>query len=239
MRDIRTIARKELQSYFNSPVAYIVMVSYLLISGWMFMSALFLSQRADVRPLFQPSPFSPTMLLVIIVPAITMRLIAEEKKTGTLELLSTLPIRHRDIILGKFFGAWGLVAVALTTTFAYAATVASLGDLHYGPVVSGYVGLFLFAGALIAIGLLCSCITENQIVAFIISFIVSATLYFLYWLQLFVPHFLAPAIEFISVSWHLENMARGVIDSRDVLYYGSLISGALILATRSLSESQA
>ena len=239
MSNIGIIARRELRSYFNSPVAYIVIVSFLLVAGWMFFSSFFLLGRADVRTLFAPSPFSPTMLLVILAPAVTMRLIAEERKTGTIELLTTLPVTDTQVVVGKFLASWALLSVGLLLTAAYPVTVATLGDLDWGPVVCGYVGLFLFAGALLAVGLLCSTWTKNQIVAFIIGFILCATLYFVFWLQFFVPQSLAPVVEFMSVSFHLENLARGVIDSRDVIYYLTLTGGALLLSVRSLSQQHA
>lgn len=239
MRKVLAIAQRELRGYFDSPVAYIVLVTFLLVAGWMYFSALFLIGRADMRPFFAPSVFSPSMLLVILVPAITMRLIAEERKTGTIELLTTMPIRDGEVIAGKFLAALGLVAAALALTLIYPLTVASLGPLDWGPVIAGYLGFFLFAAALLAIGILCSTLTTNQIVAFIVSFIVCAALYYIYWLQFFMPSLLAPFFEFISVSSHLDNMARGVIDSRDVLFYLSVTLGALLLAVRSLQTQHA
>jgi ABC-2 type transport system permease protein len=239
MRKVLAITLRELRSYFDSPVAYIVLVSFLLIAGWIYFSTLFLMGRADMRPFFAPSLFSPSMLLVILVPAITMRLIAEERKTGTIELLTTMPIRDSEVIIGKFLAALGLIAAALLLTLAYPLTVASLGPLDWGPVLSGYLGLLLFSASLLSIGILCSTLTSNQIVAFIVSFLTCATLYYIYWLQFFVPGFLASLFELISVSFHLDNMARGVIDSRNVLYYLSLTAGGLLLAVRSLEAQHA
>jgi ABC-2 type transport system permease protein len=239
MRKVLAITQRELRGYFDSPVAYIVLVTFLLVAGWMYFSTVFLMGRADMRPFFAPSVFSPSMLLVILVPAITMRLIAEERKTGTIELLTTMPIRDGEVIAGKFLAAMGLIAAALALTLAYPLTVAWLGPLDWGPVVSGYLGFLLFSASLLAIGILCSTLTTNQIVAFIVSFLVCAALYYVYWLQFFVPGFLAPVFEFISVSFHLDNMARGVIDSRDVLFYLSVTLGALLLAVRSLQAQHA
>lgn len=239
MRKILAIAQRELRGYFDSPVAYIVLVTFLLVAGWMYFNALFLMGRADMRPFFAPSIFSPSMLLVILVPAITMRTIAEERKTGTIELLTTMPIRDGEIVIGKFLAAMGLVATALLLTLAYPISVAWLGPLDWGPVISGYLGLLLFSASLLSIGILCSALTTNQIIAFIVSFLVSAALYYVYWLQFFVPGFLAPLFEFVSVSFHLDNLARGVIDSRDVLFYLSLTVGGLLLAVRSLQTQHA
>lgn len=238
-RKIFVIARRELSSYFDSPIAYIVIATFLLTAGWMFFSTLFLLGRADMRGFFAPAPFSPSMLLVILVPAVTMRLVAEEKKSGTFELLTTMPIRDSEIVIGKFLAAWALLAIALSPTLVYALTVASLGSLDWGPVMAGYLGFLLFSASLLAIGMFCSAITDKQIVAFIVSFIVCAVLYFIYWLQFFMPASLAPLLEFASVSFHLDNMARGVIDSRDVLFYLTLTAAGLTLTTRSLTQQHA
>lgn len=238
MRKVAVIARRELASYFNAPVAYIVIVTFLLIAGWMFFSQLFLMGRADLRSLFSPSPFSPSMLLVIIAPAVTMRLVAEERKSGTIELISTMPIRKWEIVLGKFLAGYGLLAIAIGSTLVYAITVSFMGALDWGTVISGYLGLLLFAASLVAIGLFCSSITQNQIIAFIIGFIICGALYFVYWLQFFVPQSLAPVFEFISVSSHLEALARGVIDTRNIIYYLSLTAGALFLAMRVMAKQR-
>jgi len=239
MRNVLAVARREMHGYFDSPVAYIVVVSFLLVAGWMFFSALFLIGRADMRPFFAPSPFSPSMLLVILVPAVTMRLVAEERKTGTIELLTTMPVRDSEVVLGKFLAALGLLGAALLLTLAYPLTVSTLGALDWGPVIAGYLGMLLFAATLVAVGLLCSTLTENQIVAFIVAFLVSAALYYVYWLQFFLPQFLAPVFEYVSVSFHLGNMARGVVDSRDVLFYLTATAGGLFLAVRSLERQHA
>ncbi len=239
MRNVMAVAKRELRAYFDSPVAYIVIVTFLAVAGWMYFSTAFLLGRADLRPFFQPSPFSPSMLLVILAPAITMRLIAEETKSGTIELLLTMPMRDSEIILGKFLAALALVAVALGLTLAYPLTIGALGDLDWGPVLAGYLGMLLFSGALLAIGVLCSALTENQIVAFIVAFLISAVLYYIYWLQFFMPPALSPVVEFLSVSFHLDNIARGVVDTRDLIYYGSLMAGALLLAMQALARRHA
>ncbi len=239
MRNVLAVARREIRAYFDSPIAYIVLVTFLAVAGWMYFSTLFLLDRADLRPFFSPSPFSPSMLIVVLAPAITMRLLAEERKSGTIELLLTMPMRDSEIVIGKFLAALTLIAVGLLLTFAYPLSVAWLGDLDWGPVIAGYAGMLLFAASLIAIGLLCSAMTENQIVAFIVAFLISAILYYVYWLQFFVPPLLSPLVEFFSVSFHLDNMARGVIDSRDVVFYLSLTAAALLLATQTLGRRHA
>lgn len=239
LRNVLAITRRELQAYFDSPVAYIVVIAFLLLAGWMFFSPLFLMGHADMRGLFAPAPFGPSMLLVILAPAVTMRLVADERRSGTLELLLTLPVRDAEVILGKFLAAWTLILTALLSTVVWALSVLRLGDLDLGPVLAGYIGLALFSASLTAIGLLCSTVTDKQVVAFIVGFAVCASLYFVYWLQFFVPQSLASLFEYLAVSSHLENYARGVIDTRDVLFYLSVTGGTLFLATRSLGRQHA
>jgi ABC-2 type transport system permease protein len=191
-----------------------------------------------MRTFFQPSPFSPALVLVLLAPAITMRSIAEERKTGTLELLTTMPIRDFDVVLGKFLAALMLFGSAFATTLIYPIVISFIGPLDWGPVLSGYLGLLLFTATLLAIGLLCSTFTTSQVVAFIIAVIVSLALFFVFWLQFFVPD-VAPIVEYVSLSFHLDNMARGVIDTRDVLYYVTMTAGALFLSVRSLAQQHA
>lgn len=239
MSNVVAITRREVRGYFDSPVAYIVIVAFLLVAGWMVFGSLFLMDRADLRGFFAPSPFSPSMLLVILVPAVTMRLIAEERKTGTIELITTMPVTDSEVVLGKFIASLCLLGAALLLTVLYPITVSMIGPLDWGPVIAGYVGLLLFSSALLGVGLACSAASENQIVAFIVGFLVCAVLYFIYWLQLFVPDFLSPIVQFVSVSAHLDNMARGVVDSRDVVYYLSATIGGLYLAVRLLARQHA
>ncbi len=239
MNKTLAVARRELGALFNSPMAYIVVVTFLLVSGWMLFSTLFLSERAELRAFFSPSLFSPAFLLVLLAPAVSMRLLAEEHRSGTLELMASLPVRDVQVVLGKFLAAWGLMAVALLVSTLFALSVAWVGDLDWGPVVSGYLGMLLFVGAMLAIGLMCSAWTKNQIVAFIIALLIGASLYVLNWLSLFVPTAFAPFVESVSSSAHLSNMARGVIDSRDVLYFLSLMAAALLVAERSMARHHA
>lgn len=233
------IARRELKSYFDSPVAYIVVFFFLLLAGWMFFATFFLQELASMRTFFEPNPLlHPGTVLVIIVPALTMRLIAEERRRGTIELLTTLPISDWSVVLGKFLAAFGLVAIALGLTFVYALTVAALGDLDWGPVITGYLGYLLFSGALVAIGLLCSTLTENQIVAFILAFVIGVSLWLINWLSFFAPGLGAYA-QVISLSAHLDKAARGLIDLRDLLFFLSVIFAGLFLSERQVARQHA
>jgi len=232
LRTILTIFRRELRSYFNSPVAYVVIVVFLAIVGWFFSSNLFLMNVASMRVLFELVP----LVFLFFIPAITMRLLAEEQKTGTLELLTTRPVRDSEIVLGKFLAAWVLVAVTLLPTLLYVIVLAFLGPLDIGPVVSGYLGLLLMAAVYIGIGLLASSLTENQIVAFITGFLVILALFLLNKVLIYVPEGLASTFEFLGIDYHFSNIARGVIDSRDLIYFASLIGFSLLLATMSLER---
>lgn len=232
LRTILTIFRRELRSYFNSPVAYVVIVVFLAIVGWFFSSNLFLINVASMRVVFELVP----LVFLFFIPAITMRLLAEERKSGTLELLTTRPVRDAEIILGKFLAAWALVAITLLPTLLYVIVLASLGPLDVGPVLSGYLGLLLMAAVYIGVGLLASSLTENQIVAFIVSFLVILALFLLNKVLIYVPEGLASTFEFLGIDYHFSNIARGVIDSRNLIYFASLIGFSLLLATVSLER---
>jgi ABC-2 type transport system permease protein len=232
LANIGTIFRKELRSYFNSAVAYVVIVVFLAIVGWFHTSNLFLANVASLRLMFELIP----VVFLFVIPAITMRLLAEEKKSGTIELLTTKPLHDIDIVLGKFLAAWALVGVALLLTLVYYITIAALGDIDNGPVVGGYFGLLLMAGVYIGIGVLASSLTDNQVVAFIIGFVIVFIFFMLDKVLMYVPEGLTSIVEFLSVDYHFSNIARGVIDSRDVIYFLSLLGFTLYLTTLSLER---
>jgi ABC-2 type transport system permease protein len=224
--------RRELRSYFNSPVAYVVIVVFLAIIGWFFTSNLFLMNTASMRVVFELVP----LVFLFFVPAITMRLLAEEKKSGTLELLTTKPVTDGEIVIAKFLAAWTLLGAALLPTFLYVITMMSLGSIDLGPVLAGYLGLLLMGGAYIAIGIFASSLTENQIIAFITSFLIVLALFLMDKVLMYVPEGLASTLEFLAVDYHFSNIARGVIDSRDIIYFASLLGFSLLLATVSLER---
>jgi ABC-2 type transport system permease protein len=226
------ISRREIRTYFNSPVAYIVVTVFVGITGYLFFTQLFLEKQAELRQLFGFMPF----LFMFMVPAITMRLLADEKSTGTLELLSTMPVRDWEVVAGKFLAALALLGTAVGLTLVFAISVRTLGPLDRGPAIGGYLGLVLMGGAFVAIGVMCSAFTRNSIVAFIASFGISFALYLFGKLTQFVPEALQPVISFLSIDGHFENIGRGVIDTRDVIYYLSIIGTCLLLATTSLES---
>ena len=225
--NIKYIFLKELRSFFNSPVAYIVIVVFLVILGWFFTSNLFIANMSSLRTVFEMTPF----LLLFFAPAITMRLISEEKKAGTLELLITKPVEESEIIVGKFLAAWVLYFFTLLPTLCYYITVSIIGSLDLGPVMGRYLGLMLVGAVFLAVSVFGSSITENQVVAFIISFMIVFGLFMLDKILFYLPSYLASTFEYISVDYHFSNIARGVIDSRDMFYYVSAVGFSLFMGT--------
>lgn len=233
MSSTLTIAKREFRSYFDSPIAYVVICVGLLALGLVFFhynGGFWQANRASLQQMFVQVPRG---LSYLVIPVITMRLIAEEKKTGTLEMLITLPVRDRDVILGKFLGAWGLVLVLILTTVLYPIMMFELpwdlGSLDSGPVVAGYVGLIIYSAAAVSIGLLMSALTDSQIIAFFITFLL---LFFLHVIGSAMTFGLpAPAelvINFISFDARLTGFVRGVINTRDVIYFLTITAGCLV-----------
>ncbi len=232
MRNIFTIFKKEVRSYFNSPAAYIVVTFFLLFTGYFFGTNLFLMNQANLRTAFGIIP----LVFIFFMPAITMRLIAEEKKTGTIELLVTYPIKDSEIIVGKFLSALMLLAVALVFTWFYVVSVSLLGNLDGGQVIGGYFGLLLMGAAYLSIGMFASAITENQIVAFIVALVIIFVFFLMDKILFFIPASLVSIFQYLSIDYHFENISRGVIDTRDLLYYFSVIFFSLLLASHALSR---
>jgi len=226
------ISRREIRTYFNSPVAYIVVTVFTIITGYLFFTSLFLEKQADMRSFFGIMP----LMFMFMIPAITMRLLADEKGSGTLELLITMPVRDWEVVVGKFLAAMALVATSLALTLFFAITVKLLGPLDRGPAIGGYVGLLLMGGAYVAIGVMCSAFTRNSIVAFIAAFAISFALYLFGRLTQFVPEQVRGIVSFLSIDGHFENIGRGVIDTRDVIYYLSVMGVCLLVATTSLES---
>jgi len=234
MKYILAISKKELAGYFNSPVAYIVISVFLLLSGWLFFQQFFLAGQVSMRALFSLTP----MLLIFFAPAITMRLISEERKAGTLELLVTLPLTNANIIIGKFLAAVVLLSVAILLTIPYTITVSTLGSLDWGPVIGSYIGLILLGASYLSVGLFCSSVSRNQIVAFIVGLALCFGIFLLDKTLPFLPNFMASFVQYLSVDYHYNNIARGVIDTRGLVYYGSFISMFLMFAVFALDNEK-
>lgn len=218
MRQVMQIFKKEFKSYFVSPIAYIVISIFLVVTGWFFFSPFFLFDQASLRQFFTLLP----MTLSFVVPAVTMRLFAEERNVGSYEILFTLPVTDRQVVLGKYLAGLVFVAVMLAPTWVYAITVSLLGDLDWGPVFGGYLGTLLLGSAFTAIGLLASSLTRNQIIAFIIAAAICFALTLLDRMLLFLPRSLLGVFSSLGVESHFQNISKGIIDSRDVLYFLSV-----------------
>jgi ABC-2 type transport system permease protein len=227
-----TIAKREFAGYFNGPAAYIVICLFLVLLGMFFWNPFFLFNRASVRSMFDLM----SILLLPTAPAMTMGLLAEEKRTGTIEVLLTMPIKDTEVILGKFLGAFGLLLVLLLLTLPYPISVSTLGNLDWGPVVAGYLAVMLQGAAMLAIGVLASSWTENQLIAFFTSAAICFVLWVLGNFLPFVPEAIASTLEWFSFNYHFDSMLRGVIDTRDVIYFLSMIGFSLALAFRSLES---
>ena len=234
-----TIAKREFRSYFDSPLAYVVICLSLLLLGIrvFFWGKFWQTDRATLASMFEAIPFG---LSFLIVPVVTMRLVAEEKRSGTLEMLITLPVRDSDVIMGKFLGAFGLVLVLILSTLVYPLLMFTfvwhLGPLDNGPVFSGYVGLVLFATAAVSLGLLISALTESQVIAFFITFILLVLLLFVGEMAQHVPNLLGTVLREISFMEHFLPFERGLIDTRDVVFFLSCSVLALMFAFRALES---
>ncbi len=232
MRNVLPIFRRDMFAYFYSPVAYIVISVFLILTGWFFTSEMFLSNESSLRSVFGIIPF----IFIFFIPAVTMRLLSEERKSGTIELLVTMPVSDIEIVLGKYFAGLGFLIVALLFTLPYALTIIILGEPDTGMLFTGYIGLVLMGASYVSIGIFASTVSKNQVVAFIISFAIIFVLWLINKFLMFVPPPLVPLLQYLSIDYHYENIGRGVIDSRDIAYYLSLIVFMLSLSKLSLES---
>ena len=249
MRNILAVAGKELRSYFHSPIAYVVMTLYTVAAGFVFYgyTATYVIQTFRMQMGGGPQGLSLNeyiirpmlegflmILLLFLIPLFTMRLYAEEKRSGTIELLLTSPLTDMQIILGKFFGALALYAVLMLLTFVYIGILFIYGNPAAKPLAAQALGLFLFGGALLSLGMLFSTMTRNQIIAAVISMVVLLLLYVLDWVQIYAPGTVGDIMYDLSLSTHIDNFAKGVIDLKDVVYYFSVIVVGVFLTARSV-----
>lgn len=227
------VARRELLGYFNLPIAYVLVAAFVVLNAaYLFvLHPFFVVNRATLRPLFEFAPF----VFTLFVPAVSMRLLAEERRTGTLEVLLTWPLSEWEVVLGKFAGALALLIIAVLLTLPLPLSVDAIGELDWGPVLGGYLGLVLLAAAYLAVGLLVSAFTGNQIVAFIGGFLACFALYIVGRAAAVVPEGMGPWVEAISFERRFANVARGVVDLRDVTWFASLTVVCLGLAAEALA----
>ena len=252
MTNVLAIAQKELRSYFASPIAYIVIGMWALLYGYFYASLLqfFVRQSMQmsqfggqqpvnineqmIRLLFQ----NVTILVLFLMPGITMRSYSEEKRSGTIELLLTSPVTDWQIILGKFFGALALYAVMLAVTLIHIGVLFIYGNPEWKPIATTYLGLLLFGGCFISVGLLISSLTKNQIVAFTASFGVFLLLWIIDWMGSFAGPTVNSLLTYLSVIGHLEDFTKGVLDTTHLIYYLSFITFGLFLTAKSVDSER-
>lgn len=234
MRNILAIAQREFTGYFTSPLAYFVVPVFLGLVGVfsLYFQDIFASGVASLRIVF----FWSAIFLVLLIPAVTMRLFAEERRTGSLELLATLPVDEKQMVLGKYLAAMGLIGIAILLTLTYPLTLSSLTELDMGPVLGGYLGLFLLAASFAAIGTAASAMTKNQVVAFLVALVLCMLPFAMGFSLGRVPSSILPLLQYLAFDTHFKNLARGVIDSRDIIYYLSIIALFLHIAVFSLEK---
>jgi ABC-2 type transport system permease protein len=248
-----TIAGKELRSYFVSPIAYVVLTGFLLLGGWFFFNLLarfsFLlsiysamrNPEAQMRLNLNDFVIAPllhnlSVVLVILVPVITMRSFAEEKRSGTYELLMTSPLSITEIVAGKFLGALGFLIVMLALTGIYPIILLAYGNPEIGVIAAGYLGLLLLAVAFLTVGLLTSSFTENQIIAAVSCLVLLLLLYVISWPAETAGPVLGAVLKYVSLTEHFGEMVKGIVDTKDLVYFGSVILLALFLTQRSVES---
>jgi ABC-2 type transport system permease protein len=228
------ILRKEFQSYFISPIAYVFITVYLVVTNFLFFQGFFLINQADMRGYFGLLPW----VYLFFVPAITMRSWAEERKVRTLEVLLTWPVRDVEVVLGKFLASLGFLATAVLLSITIPVTIALLGNPDGGAIVCSYIGALLMGAAYLAVGLWVSSLTENQIVAFIVGVVVTFALFIVGspFVTMAAPAAVVPVLTYLGLGTHFDSISRGVIDTRDIIYYLSVIGFFLFLNVRSLQS---
>lgn len=232
MKQALHIFKKEFSGYFISPIAYIVIAIFLVVTGWFFFSTFFLYNQASLRNFFSLLP----LIFSFVIPAVTMRLFSEELNVGSYELLLTMPVTFQDVILGKFMACIAFITAMLLPTVAYPILVSLMGDLDWGPVVGGYLGAVLLGGAFTAVGLFASSMTRNQIVAFIVATAICFSLTLIDKMLFFLPQSLLGVLAYLGAGYHFQNIAKGIIDTRDIIYFFSVAFVGLYAANLSMQE---
>jgi len=238
MHKIWVIANRELQVFFDSLIAYIMLVAFLGFSGfftWLFGADIFFVKQASLQSFFSIAYWT----LFFFIPALTMRLFAEENRSGTIELLLTKPVTDWQVIFGKFLATLLLIVIALVLTFPYYITVANLGSIDHGAVWTGYLGLLLMSAAYISIGIYTSSISNNQIVGYLLALFIG--IFFQIIFSLLAGNFsgfFGNLLSFLSVSNHFDSISRGVIDTKDIIYFLSVVFLGLILTEASLGKKR-
>jgi len=251
MRNILAIAGKELRGYFASPIGYVLIGFFALLFGWFFYTLVAFFERQSMQMaggpggamnvnqmLITPLLLNSTVVMLLVFPLITMRTYAEEKRSGTIELLLTAPITDFEIIMGKFLGALALFAGMLSVTLLHMGLLFAYGNPEWKPIATGYLGLLLMGGSFLSLGLFISSLTKNQIVAGMITFSVFLLLWVINWVSTFVSPEAQTIINYLSVTEHFDDFARGIIDTRHIVYYLSFIATGLFLTMKSVDSER-
>ncbi len=250
MTNILAIAQKELKSYFASPIAYVVLGFFALTFGYFFYALLLYFDQSGARAamggqavnvnegLIRPVFLNVTVILLFILPLITMRTYSEEKRSGTIELLLTAPLTDLQIIMGKFFGAMGLYAAMLGVTAIHVGALYGVGKPEWWPIATTYLGLLLMGGCFISLGLFISSLTKNQIVAGMITFAVFLMLWVINWIASFMGPTLQAVLNYLSITDHLDDFTKGILDTKHLVYYLSFIGFSLFLTARSVDTER-
>ena len=228
------IMKRELKSYFSGPIGYIITALFLVINGLLFFAAFFLQNRADLRNFFSMLP----ILLSFFIPAIAMRVLAEEKRVGSIETLMTLPVREIDVVTGKYLAILIEALVMLAPTLFYVITAEIFGSPDYGPIIGGYAGAIFICAAFAAIGLFSSSITKNQIIAFAVAMAICLVLTFVESFLIFLPDGIVKLFSFLSASVHFGSISKGIVDTRDLLYFISLTALFFVSTVRVEQKSR-
>ena len=252
MSNVLAIAQKELKAYFASPIAYVVIGFFALMFGYFYWALLgfFVEQSARMMGLqggptqnvneqmIRPVFINASVLLLFALPMVTMRTYSEEKRSGTIELLLTSPVTDFQIIMGKFLGAMGLYAAMLAVTVIHMGVLWAFGTPEWKPLVTGYLGMLLMGGCFVSIGLLISSLTRNQIVAGFVTFAVFLLLWVINWVGAFMGPRTQAVLDYLSITTHLDDFTRGIIDTRHLVYYLSFIAFGLFLTARSVDTER-
>ncbi|HEY6508302.1 MAG TPA: ABC transporter permease [Vicinamibacterales bacterium] len=252
MKNVLAIARKELRSYFGSPIAYIVIGLFAVVFGFFFATLLYYFDRQSTQTggfgggptmnvneqLLGPVFGNMTVIILLVLPLITMRIYSEEKRSGTMELLLTAPITDLQIILGKFLGAMGLYGAMLAITLLHIGILFVFGRPEWKPIVTTYLGMLLMGGCFISVGLLISSMTRNQIVAGMTTFVVFLMLWIVNWISSFMGPTTQAVLNYVAVTQHLDDFTKGIVDTKHVVYYVSFIVFGLFLTARSVDTER-
>ena len=252
MRNVLTIAEKELRSYFASPIAYVIIGLFALLFGYFFSAYLYYFIRSSSEAMQYGGGRSQNInqqmisyvlqnsavIILFVMPMITMRTYSEEKRSGTIELLLTSPVTDVEIILGKFLGAMGLYLAMLAVTVLYIAILFVYGNPEWKPIVAGYLGLILMGGCFISVGLLISSVTKNQIVAGILTFTVFLMLWIINWIGESSGPTTREVLNYLSITEHFNDFARGILDTKHIIYYLSFITFGLFLTAKSVDSER-